>query len=523
MRELIERLLRELGEDPTREGLKRTPERVEAALRFLTSGYQVDPVEILAGAVYAEDKYDEMVLVKDIDFYSLCVPSKQLVNAVNGAKPARQVRPGDRLWTLDRGFVKETEVIAVTSRATREMVEVRTVGGSFRVTPDHPVMTEYGWREAQELKAGVPVEWVNPKTLHRAVQEPQPGYALGYVLGATAADGAIDDGRRICLRVKSERFAIKYCEQFREAFPFSAPRVEHVTVPSTFLGKRIPMYRVRVVSSYIGEKFCRWFGLPEEGSRSKTKTFKFPKVVTSSQSMMQGFLDGYCDGDGYRRDAGRVIVSANREFLEDLAQYLGTSVSRVGPGRDECFRLYVSDRWHQAGWYGKHGFRLERYFYVPVDSTYTRVLEVRRLPVPKKPYTVYSIKCEPYPTFLIGGHLAHNCEHHALPFFGKAHVAYIPDRKILGLSKIARLVEVYSRRLQVQERMTNQIAHSLYDALSPRGVGVVVEAVHLCMLMRGVEKQNSKAVTSAMLGGFRDRPATRAEFLELIKSRGPLI
>jgi len=115
------------------------------------------------------------------------------------------------------------------------------------------------------------------------------------------------------------------------------------------------------------------------------------------------------------------------------------------------------------------------------------------------------------------------CEHHLIPFFGKAHVAYIPDRKILGLSKLARLVEVFSRRLQVQERMTSQIAQSLHEALRPKGVGVVVEAVHLCMLMRGVEKQNSKAVTSAMLGGFRDRPATRAEFLELIKSRGPLI
>jgi GTP cyclohydrolase I len=116
------------------------------------------------------------------------------------------------------------------------------------------------------------------------------------------------------------------------------------------------------------------------------------------------------------------------------------------------------------------------------------------------------------------------CEHHLLPFFGKAHVAYIPDRKIIGLSKIVRLVEMFSRRLQVQERMTNQIAQTLYDALHPKGVGVVVEAVHLCMMMRGVEKQNSKAVTSAMLGGFRDRPATRAEFLELIRSsRGPLI
>ena len=112
------------------------------------------------------------------------------------------------------------------------------------------------------------------------------------------------------------------------------------------------------------------------------------------------------------------------------------------------------------------------------------------------------------------------CEHHVLPFFGRAHVAYMPSRKIVGLSKIPRLVEMFSRRLQVQERLTTQIAHTINDVLQPRGVAVVVEGLHLCMLMRGVEKQNSKAVTSAMLGAFRDRPETRAEFMELIKSRG---
>ena len=110
------------------------------------------------------------------------------------------------------------------------------------------------------------------------------------------------------------------------------------------------------------------------------------------------------------------------------------------------------------------------------------------------------------------------CEHHLLPFVGKCHVAYMPNRKIVGLSKIPRLVEMYARRLQVQERLTTQIAGALDEALQPRGVAVVMEAVHLCMLMRGVEKQNSKAVTSAMLGAFRDRPETRAEFMELIKS-----
>ena len=110
------------------------------------------------------------------------------------------------------------------------------------------------------------------------------------------------------------------------------------------------------------------------------------------------------------------------------------------------------------------------------------------------------------------------CEHHLLPFIGKAHVAYMPKHKIIGLSKIARLVEMFSRRLQVQERLTTQIANSLNEALQPGGVAVVMEAIHLCMVMRGVEKQNSKAVTSAMLGAFRERPETRAEFMELIKS-----
>jgi GTP cyclohydrolase I len=110
------------------------------------------------------------------------------------------------------------------------------------------------------------------------------------------------------------------------------------------------------------------------------------------------------------------------------------------------------------------------------------------------------------------------CEHHLLPFLGKCHVAYMPNRKIVGLSKIPRLVEMFSRRLQVQERLTTQIANTLNDALQPRGVAVVMEAIHLCMLMRGVEKQNSKAITSSMLGVFRDRAETRAEFMELIQS-----
>ena len=109
------------------------------------------------------------------------------------------------------------------------------------------------------------------------------------------------------------------------------------------------------------------------------------------------------------------------------------------------------------------------------------------------------------------------CEHHMLPFFGKCHVAYIPNGKVVGLSKIPRLVDIFARRLQVQERLTNQIANTLREKIKPLGVAVVTEATHLCMAMRGVEKQNSVAVTSAMLGAFREDARTRAEFLNLIK------
>jgi GTP cyclohydrolase IA len=111
------------------------------------------------------------------------------------------------------------------------------------------------------------------------------------------------------------------------------------------------------------------------------------------------------------------------------------------------------------------------------------------------------------------------CEHHLLPFFGKCHVAYIPNDQVIGLSKIPRLVDVFSRRLQVQERLTNQIADTIREKISPLGVAVVMEATHLCMSMRGVEKQNSFAVTSAMLGAFRTNARTRMEFLELLKLR----
>lgn len=111
------------------------------------------------------------------------------------------------------------------------------------------------------------------------------------------------------------------------------------------------------------------------------------------------------------------------------------------------------------------------------------------------------------------------CEHHLLPFYGKAHIAYVPNKKVIGLSKIPRLVDVFARRLQIQERLTSEIARAIEEKIQPQGVGVVIEARHLCMMMRGVEKQHSQAVTSAMLGVFRSNKQTRDEFLALVQKR----
>jgi GTP cyclohydrolase I len=238
--------------------------------------------------------------------------------------------------------------------------------------------------------------------------------------------------------------------------------------------------------------------------------------------MMQGFLDGYCDGDGHSSYGGsHFIVSANKGFLQELGDYLQTPLGKAVGGEDGCYRISVSSRWAESGWYHKHGFRQLCDYYVPADSVYTTVVGVRRVRQGKKPYTVYSFKCEPYPTFLIGGHLTHNCEHHLLPFFGRCHVGYLPNKKVVGLSKIPRVVDAFSRRLQVQERLTVQIAETLQSKLNAHGVGVVMEARHLCMMMRGVEKQNTIATTSEMLGVFRSQQQTRDEFLRLIRRSSP--
>ena len=512
-RGFIEALLN--GQDDIgREGLADTPRRFARAMSELTEGYKVNPADLL---VTFESEGDAMVAVKDIPFASLCIPSKQLVNVVGGAKPARLVRVGDKLWTLDRGRAVETTVVEVASRQVPavSVVEVETDEGVFRCTEDHPFATFSGWVEAQDLE-GQFVEWTRPRSLCRTRFVPLVGYSLGYAIGVVASDGSVAK-RHVTVQVTDRSFAERYCEHLNAAFDGMEARVEYdLPWPSGFRGEMITGHRVRVTSSYLADLFRMWLGGDAHHMRQM-----FPHVVKSSLEMAHGFVDGYADGDGHRSGSGRIITCGNVEFLREFARLVSSRSEHGHPSGPSTWNLYVSNVWDtrgggRQGWYAKHGFEREDHRTDLVESQFVRVQSVVRMPAAKKPYTVYSFRCDPHPTFLVSGHLSHNCEHHMLPFTGTVSVAYVPTTRIVGLSKIPRVVRAITRRLQVQERIATQVAKVLQDGLQPLGLAVMVRATHSCMVIRGVESAG-EMVTTVFLGTLRESPQARAEALEVLR------
>jgi GTP cyclohydrolase I len=284
-------------------------------------------------------------------------------------------------------------------------------------------------------------------------------------------------------------------------------KLEAVERPSGYLGRPVAGWRVRIVSSYLAELVRQYVGGDAHHMRQR-----FPRVVLSDESTFSGFLDGYVDGDGCRskQSAGRTVVSGNVPFLIDLSNIIG---ARFSPNSTRASKLDIADSWIAVTASLKSptgptsssrvGYRWRRY-----DRSCRREEAVHGL----------QLHLRTAPTFLVSGHLSHNCEHHLTVFHGKAHVAYIPNEqgRITGLSKLARLVDGLARRLQIQERLTAQIADAMVERLEPRGALVVIEAEHLCMSMRGVRKPGTITVTSAVRGSFRDSMSTRLEAMNLL-------
>ncbi len=515
IQEGVRLILEGVGEDPHRGGLRETPSRVARMYREIFAGVGVDASQLVTVVDGAD--FDEMIMVRDIPLYSVCVPSKERLNTPDGVKIASHVRPGQELWTFDEdGHLTTTKVISAGWRNAREIIEIRTARNVLRLTPEHPVNTPAGWVAAGDLSVGNKVQSMDPRKLCQVRHAVRESYSLGYVIGAVGGDGSVQDGRRVSLVVRDRAFARRFADALKESFGVERP-VERIKVPSGFLEREIPMNRVRVVSRRIATLLLDWFG----GSK-KTKEFHFPWVVLRSEEMMHGFLDGYCDADGHAIKNGngaRFINTANAVFAHELAAMLGTIAA---PVRDDMWRIYVSAKWKDPSRRSRFQFQPIRSDLLPPDEDWSEIVSVRTIhAIGRKPFRVYSFQCEPYPTFLVGGVQTHNCEHHLLPFSGKAHVAYIPNKshQVTGLSKIARVVDVLSKRPQVQERLTTEIADAIDQALSPRGVFVVIEAEHLCMTMRGVKKPGARTVTSAVRGLFRSDARTRQEAMDHIGMR----
>ncbi|MFD7980816.1 hypothetical protein [Streptomyces sp. NPDC059071] len=319
--------------------------------------------------------------------------SKMLVNLVDGCVQAKNVAPGSAMWTLDGDRTVQTKVVGVAAVKGREAVDVVTDHMTFTASPDLLLYTPDGWTQARDAAGGT-VAWTPARKLCRERLTIRPGYEFGYFVGATCADGTVYKNY-VSLVVNEEDFAARYAAALTACTGLPA-RLEAVTRPSGYLKRDLPGYRVRVVSSYLSDTLRHYVGGDAHHMRQR-----FPRVVLRDIRTFQGFLDGYIDGDGCDKNQGqgRVILSANASFLVEVAKVIGARFTPSKPGRRS--ELYVSNRWADRG-----TFTPEHHPIHPPESSWVQVREV--LPRPAlgaKPFTFYSYKLSPHPTFLVNGHL----------------------------------------------------------------------------------------------------------------------
>lgn len=511
-----------LGLDLSDDSLAETPKRI--------SKMYVD--ELYAGLDYEnfpkittiENKmeYDTMLLERHIAVKSTCVPGKQVINAVGKKKFASEMVVGDKLWTLCNGIPVQTTIEQISTHTAESLVRVTLANGnSFRVTPDHPLKVKEGWVEAKE-SLGKKVEYVNPHTFCKDTFEFNICKELGYFLAVVAAECSVQEDRRICLETENEEVVDDFIHSVKTVFGKSINK-ETILKKGSFTGKKIKQFRARITSSQITKRTLKMLNIPFGVIGCGSKTFKFhlPEICKHYYSVWRGFIEGYLatDGTHYVSDKAEYkrIISANENFIEELCDFLK---KRVPKGRlshvstRPCYSVGVTPTEHTHEWFRKHGFSKEEFSLDLGESSFVEVVAIEEI---NKPTKVYSFKCKEHPTFCINGVLTHNCEHHFVAFMGEAFVAYIPNEKVIGLSKINRIVEFFARRPQVQERLTEQIFHTLCYLLETENVAVVIKASHFCVKLRGVEDVNSDTITSRLGGAFLEKEKLRDEFYQAIK------
>ena len=436
---------------------------------------------------------NDVVIMRGIKFNSMCFTSKTPIKVKGGTKYIRDIKEGDIVLTIsDKGEVVEAPVTNVMKRVVNDTLIVHTANGKhLRCTPNHPFyVVDKGWVNAEDLEPNDPLVCLNKgddlnksSTWDFTVKE---GYSFGYVLGAIASDGSTWRNQTR-LEVNDEFFANEFCTHLKEAF-----NIEAIVTKSKYSSGFTPnKYEhrnlVRIVSGYFVDYLRRVF----DGSTG-SKDFCFPKIVLNSYESFRGFIHGYYMGDGTSYKGKYVrIISANKDFSYTLANILRTTIDyRQGvyiiPIPLHLFGLNKRQKYEKdfMNRFCNEIMNKEKVNINPLIST-TSVLSIEELPPHE--VTVYNFEVENHHTYLAGDILVHNCEHHWLPFSGEVTVAYVPDKKIIGLSKIPRIVKYFSKKPTLQEKLGKEILDYLNFAVKPIVAKVVIKSTHSCVKCRGAE------------------------------------
>jgi len=433
----IVRQLEYIGEDPNREGLLDTPKRIVKSWDELFAGYNQDPKELLRH--FDAETYDQIVLLKDIELYSMCVAGSTFVETPKGRISISRLKEGEWIYCYDEENNKITLAQASNPRVTgknKRLYRVYSDKDTILCTGTHKFLTyEKGWVEAKNLTPGDSIVSLNK----------------GCVLtnGIPRAYLTMPDA--------------KQTSESRYVF-------QEINGP---IDKKIHVHHI--------DKRPNNNDPTNLTSLSIDKHFRFHRKEETST--------GFANFTEQQRSdmKEKQIAGIKRSQTKETRKKRAKSVKKYwdslsGPqrkARNHKILMVEKTDWYEDVWC---------------------------MEVPK------------YHNFVANGMVVHNCEHHMLPFLGKAHVAYIPNGRVLGISKLARLVDIYARRLQIQERIGERVTDFLMEECQAKGAACIIEAQHLCMRMRGCSKQNSTMVTSSLKGVFFDLPEARQELMQLIRN-----
>jgi len=446
--DIVTRLLQYIGEDPGREGLRETPQRVLRAWKEWASGYRVDPKSVLKTFEDGSDGYDEMIIVRDLPFYSTCLVGSTFVETPKGRIPIQYLQDRDWVYTTNPKTFELSLVQCRNPRITArnaKLVRVYTDNDTVICTPDHKFLLTNGeWKKAKELINGDHLV-----SLYRGVQKGRRKNDASYPRLIASRYTRWDGGLSIngaSVGIPEHRFVTNNSEK-------------------------------NTVIHHLDEKV--WNNLPDN---------------------LETMTIGEHNSRHHRTE--KLVDNPNRK----IAAALASGRPEVRAKRAESVRNH---------WAGMSQEERDKRGQAISEGRNHVVFGVEDVPWRED---VWCMNIPSTKTFFANGIAVHNCEHHLAPFFGTATIAYVPKKRILGLSKLGRLVEVFARRLQVQERLTVQIADILHETLQPRGVAVLLKARHLCMESRGLSRQGHHTITSAVRGVFREEGnKAREEFLQLAK------